>query len=162
MKKTVGVNEFEIDTMFIPGGRGSQQVLAGTTFLPYSDKMIGLLNNGLSPISLEIIQGCDNTIDPRLFTEDYPKFTAIKRDSNQLIIDVLVLANCCHNFLGEAEVIGTDTLNLVYTSYGGHCSCNCCFTLRFKFDTSMEEYYQILKYVTINGSQAMGVIPEKD
>lgn len=43
VKKTVGINEFEIDTLFIPGGRSSQQVLAGTMFLPYSDKMIGLL-----------------------------------------------------------------------------------------------------------------------
>jgi hypothetical protein len=83
VKKTVGENEFEVDTLFIPGGRSSQQVLAGTTFLPYSDKMIGLLNNGLSPISLEIIQECNNTTDPKTF-KDYPKFTEVKRDSNEL------------------------------------------------------------------------------
>jgi hypothetical protein len=159
VKKTIGQNRFEIDTLFIQSGRSSEQVLAGTTFLPNSDKMIGLLNNGLEPISLKIIKECDNNTDPRTF-KDYPKFTEVKRDSNELIIDVSVVANCCHNFLGEAEVVGNDTLNLVYTSYGGFCSCNCCFTLRYRFDTTMEEYNQILRYVTINGSKAVGVIPE--
>ena len=158
VKKTIGENEFKIDTLFIPGGRSAQQVLVGTTFLPYSDKMISLLNKGLSPIRLEIIQECDNNTDPRTFKE-YPKFTEVKRDSNELIIDVSIIANCCHNFLGEAEVIGNDTLNLVYTSYGGFCSCNCCFTLRFSFDTTMEKQHQILKHVTINGSETVGRIP---
>ncbi|MBL4752249.1 MAG: hypothetical protein JKY52_01430 [Flavobacteriales bacterium] len=161
VKRTIGENEFEIDTLYIPGGRSSTQVLAGTTFLPYSDKMVRLMNNGLSPISLQIIQECDNTTDPKTF-KDYPKFIVVKRDSSVLTIDVSVVANCCHNFLGEAEVIGKDTLNLVYTSYGGFCSCSCCFTLRYKFDTTMEDYYQVLKFVTINGSKTLGQIPKKE
>lgn len=161
VKRTVGVNAFEIDTLYIPGGRSSTQVLVGTMFLPYSDKMIGLLNNGLSPISLEIIQECDNTTDPKTFKE-YPKFIATSRVGNTLTIDVSVIANCCHNFLGEAEVKGKDTLNLVYTSYGGFCSCECCFTLRYKFDTSREEMYQVLNYVTINSSKTVGQIVKQD
>lgn len=161
VKQTIGINVFQIDTLYIPGGRSSTQVLAGTTFLPYSDKMIGLLNNGLSPISLEIIQECDNTTDPKTFKE-YPKFIATSRVGNTLAIDVSVIANCCHNFLGEAEVKGKDTLNLVYTSYGGFCSCECCFTLRYKFDTSREEMYQVLNYVTINGSKTVGQIVKQD
>ena len=161
VKRSVSDNEFEIDTLFIPGGRSSTQVLAGTTFLPYSDKMIGLLNNGLSSVSFEILTECHNATTPKTF-KDYPKFNEIKRDSTTLTIDVTVVANCCHNFLGEAEVIGKDTLNLVYTSYGGFCSCNCCFTLRYKFNTTMEENYQILKYVTINGiEKEVEQIPKK-
>jgi len=160
VKRSVGENKFEIDTLFIPSGRSTRQVLAATTFLPYSDKMIGLLNNGLSPISLEVIQECDNNTDRSTF-KDYPKFISISRDSNVLTIDVAIVANCCHNFLGEAEVVEKDTLNLVYTSYGGFCACDCCFTLRYKFDTTMEETYQILKQVTINGSEVTGEIPAK-
>ena len=158
VKRTVGVNEFELDTLFIPSGRSSKQVLAGTTFLPYSDKMIGLLNNGLSPISLEVVEECDRSVDPRTF-DDYPKFLNVWRGKNELTIDVSVVANCCHNFLGEAEVVGSDTLNLVYTAYGGFCSCNCCFTLRYKFNTKMEANYQILKFVTINSNETVGQIP---
>src|SRR5690606_36218333 len=58
--------------------------------------------------------------------------------------------------------VGMDTLNLVYTSYGGFCSCNCCFTIRYKFDTSMEEVYQVLNHVTINNSKAVGQITNQD
>lgn len=161
VKRTVGVNEFEIDTLYISGGQSSTQVLVGTMFLPLSDKMIGLLNNGLSSISLEIIQECDNTTDPTTFHE-YPKFRSTSRVGNTLTIDVSIIANCCHNFLGEAEVVGKDTLNLVYTSYGGFCSCSCCFTLRYKFDTSMEDMYQVLNHVTINGSKTVGQITNQD
>ncbi|WMJ75403.1 hypothetical protein RCC89_19890 [Cytophagaceae bacterium ABcell3] len=160
VKRSVSDSEFEIDTLYIPGGRSTKQVLAGTTFLPYSEKMIKLLNNGLSPINLEILNECDNSGKPDTFN-NYPIFNNIIRDKDDLIIDVTVVANCCHNFLGEAEVIGSDTLNLIYTSYGGFCSCDCCFTLRYKFDTSMEEHYQILKNVTINSSKKTGKIPEK-
>lgn len=157
VKRTVDKNEFEIDTLYIPGGRITTQVLAGTMFLPSSDKMNWLLNNGLSPISLEIINECNNTTDPSTFKE-YPKFLSTSRIGNTMTIDVSVIANCCHNFLGEAEVKGKDTLNLIYTSYGGFCSCRCEFTLRYMFDTSMEDNYEILNYVTINGSNQFGKI----
>lgn len=160
VKKTVHTETTVIDTIIIPGGisPAQPQILIRTTFLPYTNKMIGLLNNGLSPIRLEIIHGCDKATDPKTF-KDYPKFIGISRDSNLLTIDVSVIANCCHNFLGEAEVVGSDTLNLVYTSYGGFCSCECCFTLSYKFDTTMEEYYRILKYATINDHKIVGQIP---
>ncbi len=161
VKKRVGENEFEMDTLFIDGGLSFPQVLTGTTFLPYSEKMIGLLNKGLSPISFKIIDECDDKIDPETF-KDYPKFSAVSRTSNQLTIAVSIVANCCHNFLGEAEVIGTDTLNLVYTAYGGFCACRCCFTIAYTFDTRLEERYQILKYVTINGSKTVGQITPKE
>ena len=161
IKRVVHTENVEVDTVVIKGGisPAQPQVLIGTTFLPYSDKMVGLLNNGLSPVSFEIIEECDSTTDPRTF-KDYPKFIEVKRDSTTLTIDVAIVANCCHNFLGEAEVIGKDTLNLVYTSYGGFCGCTCCFTLRYRFNTTMEENYQILKYVTINEHKTVGQIPK--
>lgn len=161
VKRTIEKNKFEIDTLYIPAGRSTTQVLAGTTFLPSSDKIVGLLNKGLSPIKLEVLDECNNTTDPSTFKE-YPKFISTSRVGNTLTIDVSVIANCCHNFLGEAEVIGKDTLNLIYTSYGAFCSCNCCYTLRYTFETSMEESYQILNHVTINGSKTVGQIVKQD
>ncbi|WP_338815058.1 hypothetical protein V9L05_08015 [Bernardetia sp. Wsw4-3y2] len=160
VKKMVDIDKYETDTFTVKSSQVQKQVLIGTTFLTASDKLIQLTNHGLYPISLELLKDCNNTTDPDTF-EDYPKFIEVKRDSLTLTIDVEVVANCCHNFLGEAEVKGKDTLNLVYTSYGGHCMCNCVFTLRYKFDTRMEQsdYYPILKYVTINGSKTTGKIP---
>lgn len=78
---------------------------------------------------------------------------------NQLLIQVRVMANCCHNFLGEAEVLGNDTLHLVYTSYGNFCSCQCCFTLEYVFDTTFEDKDNRLHFVTINRHKSFGVIP---
>jgi hypothetical protein len=162
IKRSVHTENIEIDTIIIENGisHAQPQILIGTTMLPYSEKVIGLLNKGLDPISLELVQGCINGGNPETF-KDYPMFNEIRRGINRLVIEVSVVANCCHNFLGEAEVLG-DTLNLLYTSYGGFCGCECCFTLRYSFDSSMEEYYQILNYVTINGSEAAGVIPKKE
>ena len=160
VKRKVEKNTFEIDTLFIPSGVSAKQVLVGTQFLPYSNKMIGLLNSGLSPISLEVINECNEGIDRKTFNQ-YPKFVNVERELETLTIDVSVVANCCHNFLGEAEVVDGTTLNLVYTSYGGFCSCNCVFTLRYKFNTVFEKNYQILDSVKINGSNVKVIIPKK-
>jgi len=161
VKRDILKDGFQIDTFIInPGGASYTQVLVGTTLLPYSDKMIGLLNNGLSGISLELLDGCNGSED-EIDYKNYPKFLKVTRDSTVLTIDVSIASLCCNNFLGEAEVIGGDTLNLTYTSYGGFCSCDCCYTLRYKFDTYMEEEYQILKYVIINGHrQSTARIPD--
>lgn len=161
VKRAVGSNKFEIDTLYISSGLGYDQVLAGTMFLPNSEKMFLLENKGLFPISLEIIEECNNTTDPETFNE-YPKFLSTSRVGNTLTIDLSVIANCCHNFLGEAEIVGKDTLNLLYTSYGGYCACSCSFTLRYKFKTSEEDYSKALNFVTINNSKTVGQIVKQD
>jgi hypothetical protein len=93
--------------------------------------------------------------------EKYPVFNRIERAGDLLVIDVTVAANCCHEFLGEAQVLQDDTLDLVYTSYGGFCACSCCFTLRYTFNTEMEAEYVKLKKVIVNGNETVvGVIPE--
>jgi hypothetical protein len=160
VKRTVGIQVYDIDTLFIPGGRSTTQVLAGTTFLPYSDKMIDLLSYGISPISLDILDECNKNINPNSF-EEYPKFMSSSRDGDTLTVVVSVMANCCHQFLGEAQV-HRDTLHLLYTSYGGFCSCECCFTLRFRFDMSMEDSQKGVKHVRLNGNSLPGFIGKKD
>ena len=162
VKRSISKTEFEIDTLYIRGGNMPGQVLAGTTFLP-SDKMLGLMLDGLTPIKFEILEECNNGIDPKSFP-DYPKFISVKKQEDTLAIDVTIVSNCCGNFLGEAEVVGKDTLNLIYTHYGGGCSCDCCFTLRYKFkigyNINLESDDFILRNITINGNKkCIGKIP---
>ena len=152
VKSTISENEFRYDTLFFEKGIANPPVLVGTTVLKDSEKNFLLQNKGLYLDKIEVINGCNEGIDPRTF-KNYPKFEKIVRDSNSLTIDVTIISNCCYEFLGEAEVIGTDTLNLIYTGYGNYCSCSCCFTLRYTFDTSMEHYYNILEKVMINNNQ---------
>jgi hypothetical protein len=161
VKRTIDADKFAIDTLFIPGGVNSAPVLAGTMFLPYSDKMISLLNHGIYPKKLILLEECNGGTNPDLF-HDFPKFLATTRVGNELTIDVSVVANCCHSFLGEAEIKGKDTLNLRYISYGDFCACSCCFTLRYTFDTDGEEDYEIMNFVTINGSSEYQELVKQD
>lgn len=158
VKRQIEGDQFQIDTLLMPGGRSSTQVLVGTTLLPHSDKMIALLNHGLQPVSLEVLEECEAVAPDRF--DEYPAFTSVNRDGHRLTIDVQVIANCCHQFLGEAAVVGGDTLNLLYTSYGGFCACECCFTLRYVFDTSMEARHRLLQFVQINGSSVIEAMPD--
>lgn len=146
VKRMVDFDEFEMDT-FVVKSQNISQVLVGTMMLPYTDKNIYLINQGITPISLELVEECDGGIDPAKSVE-YPQIIHVDYSSSILTIKVVVVANCCHNFLGEAELIGKDTLNLLYTSYGGFCSCSCCFTLQYKFDLDDEVS---LKHIKING-----------
>lgn len=161
VKRTIGVDEYAVDTLFIPGGISSAPVLAGTMFIPYSNRMIRLLNHGIYPKELILLEGCDGGTHPDEFHE-FPKFLTTSRVGNELTIDVSVIANCCHSFLGEAEIKGKDTLNLRYISYGDFCACSCCFTLRYTFDTDGEEDFEIMNFVTINGSSKFQEIVKQD
>lgn len=118
--------------------------LKGTRFLPYSSKIIGLINNGLEPVSFSIIEKCEVK---RVDYENYPKLIKVNKTAKKLMIDIEVVANTCHNFLAEAEVIGGDTLNLIFTGYGGFCSWGTC-KLRYIFDITLKK--TIIKYITIN------------
>ena len=103
--------------------KNKKNALSGTCFLPYSSKMIDLLNKRLEPVILEIIKECEvRKIEHKL----YPKFVKIERTLSTLIIDVEIVANSYHHFLGEAEIINNKTLNLIYTGYNGFCSWGTC------------------------------------
>ena len=70
-----------------------------------------------------------------------------------LVIKALIDANCSHDFLGEAEVLNGNTLNLIYHGYGGYAQCNCEYELTYTFKLSEESSSKPdqIKYVTLNG-----------
>ena len=130
----------------------SDHVLKGTTFLPYSKRNIGLLNAGLEPIELTKTGTCDGR--EKVDSRAYPKIIDVNRDGDILTVDIIVASYCGDDFLGEAEVNG-DTLNLVYISYGDFAACTCCYTLRYSFNTALEEYNEIIKFVTVHNNTAI-------
>src|SRR5690606_10229210 len=124
-------------------------------------KIVSLLNHGIGALGLELLGECNSDFDPRQ-RDKYPILDRIERAGDLLTIDITVMANCCHHFLGEAHVVDGNILDLVYTSYGMHCSCTCCFPLRYTFNTTMESEYGILEKVMVNGNRAvMGMIPSE-
>lgn len=128
----------------IPPNRNfNTPVFTGTTFIPGSRKTRLLENEGIKAISLEMIERCDENTTVGSF-KDYPKIKKIERTKdNKLIIDVIIMSDCCIDFLGEASINNNkpQILELFYTSYGRHCACFCCYTLRYVFDTTNEGKY---------------------
>ena len=155
IKSSISEMEFRYDTLYFKAGIVNPPVLVATQALFGSDRLNNLMNNGLYLVSLGLVDECDDSVNPKEFN-DYPKFRNIERGSKNLIIDVSIVSNCCHNFLGEAEVIGenSDTLNLIYHGYGGFCSCSCCFTLRYNFRIDLDEEVKKIKYIKISGRKS--------
>ncbi len=152
----------ENDTIYLEGGIPSsvqQQVLVGTTVLPYSKNNISSFHSGFNLIDLTLNKNCNE--DPRNFSL-YPIINSIQKDSNTMVVDVSIVDNCCYNFLGEASVLGNDTLNLIYHGYGGFCSCKCCYRLKYTFDISIENPENTLNFISIkeeNGETITQKIP---
>lgn len=158
VKKSIKYEVPEIDTILVSGGLSTlgTDILVGTTFLPYTDRWYPLMDYQLNPQDLSVVSECSKSIE-RLNQDDYPLFHRAELDSSNLTIEVSIISNCCDHFLGEAEVVGGDTLNLMYHAYGGNCGCNCCFTLQYRFNYWGKEEFP-LHHVTINGSMNKAAI----
>ncbi|MCI4671926.1 MAG: hypothetical protein MRZ79_27535 [Bacteroidia bacterium] len=151
LKRKVRDNQFITDTLYPPPGLLKPHMIVGTSMLHNSAKNILLLEEGIIPISLEILEDC-KTVKPSSF-KNYPQLLHTSQDSNLLTIDIAIVSNCCHDFLGEAELIGKDTLKLFYHSYGDHCACKCCFKLRYKFDLDLTIIPHLPAFVILEGSR---------
>ncbi len=127
--------------------------------LNYTDKTINLIQQGITPLSFKLIEECDRSFDSAEI-ENYPQIVhAEQKHGGVSLLKVVVVADCCHNFLGEAELVGTNTLNLIYISYGDTCSCACLFTLQYEFDINKNV---LIKHITINGEEEKRADPLKN
>lgn len=137
---------------------GVTNEIKGTGFLPYSSKMIGLMNHGIEPIDFTIQKECEVK-----YIENENQYPIIKEaflENHTLVIIVEIIGNACHNYLGEAELTDYNTLNLIYTDYGGFCSWG-TVTLQFRLDTSLMDDENELKRVTVNGQDRYKTIEKR-
>jgi hypothetical protein len=124
--------------------------LIGTTVLKLSEKNV---NTGrMHDLWLENVTAseCMGSMEDPLPT----KITSIKQPTDStLVIKANIDANCSHDFLGEAEVLHGNTLNLIYHGYGGYAQCNCVFELTYTFELPKESINKPnqIKYVTLDG-----------
>jgi hypothetical protein len=72
---------------------------------------------------------------------------------SSVVIKALIDANCSYDFLGEAEFLPGNILNLIYHGYGGYAQCNCEFELTYTFEILKDPISkpEPIKYVTLNG-----------
>lgn len=112
----------------------------GTQVFRNSEKLYDLKwGNGYILKSIEASE-CDNSVDGK---DDFAKDKKIQNiiiEENSFTISFKAVENCCSKFLCEAE-LNNNTLNIIYHSFGSHCSCNCVFDISytFNFNESFED-----------------------
>jgi hypothetical protein len=148
-KKEKADGDRQIQT--ITADKKSTDTLTGTTVLKASEKnMTSRWEHGLFLESVSSTE-CKNS------DQEHPTPTEIvsieQADDNTLLINANVNANCGYSFLGEIEVVGGNTINLISHGYGSYADCSCCFGLTYKIEIMRDEdiSFDKLKYVTING-----------
>jgi hypothetical protein len=142
-------HNYTIDTLFVKSV-SDLYVLHGTTILPLTNGQNGALNYGIKLKDIYLTP-CENNGRP---PENHdPIVNSISISDSLWQIDIKVVSNCCHNFLGDLEITDNNTLNLLYYPYGGFCSCYCCFGLTYIIEVEdfMKEETDKLKVISVLG-----------
>jgi hypothetical protein len=64
-------------------------------------------------------------------TPDVTKIKKIVKRNDSLIISIQIYENCGLDFLGEIEIIDSNTINILYHEYGSFASCMCAFDVDY-------------------------------
>lgn len=81
------------------------------------------------------------------------QINSITATDSSLSIDITFFDNCCYDFLCDVAIVDETILNLVYTGYGTHCDCDCCYGLIYQLSKEKNNNYKKLKQVMINGNR---------
>ena len=141
------------DTVFVEKKSEEKEYnkLIGTTVLKLSEKIV--TTGHASGLWLENLttSECGAPMEHPTPTQ----ITSIKQPNDStLIIKALIDENCSYDFLGEAEVLNGNTLNLLYHGYGGYAQCNCEFELTYTFEVKSGglNIPDKIKFVTVDGA----------
>jgi hypothetical protein len=124
------------------------KVLYGTMVLPQSVKQLTLYDSGLSLDAVSIEECNKNDFEPPSKDE----ILSIKESSDSLIVQILLVGNCCHSFLCDAEIVDNTTVNLITIGYGTYCSCLCGYNLTCYFSKDGSGKYSKLKDIIIDNN----------
>lgn len=81
------------------------------------------------------------------------KINSIIITDSTITIDINVFDNCCYDFLCDVSIVDGSIINLIYTGYGTHCDCDCCYGLTYKFEKLKDPAYKKMKSVMLNGNK---------
>lgn len=135
------------DTLFVDTPSDGT-ILFGTTIIPITSNQVGLYGAGL---------WLDNLVDSPCHSSQEPSGIDknISSSSNDSILRVSleITSNCCHRFLGDAELVDDSVLNLIYIGYSGNCACYCCVGLTYTFRKEYPNPDIKISHVMINGDK---------
>lgn len=123
------------------------KILYGTMVLPQSVKQLSLYGYSLALDSVSVRECANTDFEPPSKDE----ILSIKESSDSLIIEILLVGNCCHSFLCDAQIVDDTTINLITIGYGTYCSCLCGYNLTYYFSRYDYDGYDKLKDIIVNG-----------
>lgn len=135
------------DTLFVDTPSDGT-ILFGTTIIPTTSNQVGLYGAGLWLDNL-VDSPCNNSQEP----SGIDKVNSYSNTDSILTISLEITSNCCHRFLGDAELINDSILNLIFIGYGGNCACYCCFGLTYTFRKEYPNPDINISHVMINGDK---------
>lgn len=139
--------KYKTDTIVFSSGL-VRNLLVGTCRIPSTSNQINAYGWGLY---FKKVTGsdCDDNGERKFkFTDRVNSY--LVTDSS-LLIDITIRENCCYDFLCDISIENNETLNLMFTGYGGNCGCTCCFGLVYEFELMNPEDFKKIKSITING-----------
>lgn len=123
-------------------------VLVGTTVLPATKNYSNLMGYDLQLFKVEKSDCKSSGIEAY---QNSDTINYIKQTDSTLTVDLTIYDNCCYDFLCDASVDSSGTLDLIYYGYGTLCSCRCCFGLTYHFQVLNYRDKEKLTGILING-----------
>ncbi len=134
------------DTILFPS-QMFRHMLIGTTVLPYTQNQMAA--HGFGIMGLQVTKS-DCQMDRTYLGGGLDKINSIQRTDSTILVDINITDNCCYDFLCDVSVDSAGIMHLLYTGYGTHCACECCFGLVYQFELYHKEDTQIIRGVMIN------------
>ncbi|NME71431.1 hypothetical protein [Flammeovirga aprica] len=128
----------------------------------YLDSVI--INSCKEPqvVVVDIDEDPDDLKNENGVEEEYvEKVRSVKLLENGFQVNIDKVSNCCQYFLFDCAIVNDNTLDLISTSYGTHCSCSCKFKMTFYFKMMDSSFFDKLKAVTINGESTCNLKEQK-
>jgi len=105
---------------------------------------------GLIPDSL--IVSCDAR---NYYDGEQTKERGIEYSDTLLKAKIDIVANCCHSFICDFQVVKDSILNFSYSGYGSNCGCMCKHQLEFRMqvdnsDERKAQEFEKVRYISFN------------
>ncbi len=129
----------------------SRILLYNTMVLPNTSNQQEAKNYGLTLDSI----GFESCKSREIMKYSRDEISLVEETDDNLSITIMIVGNCCHNFLCDIEIRDESILNLIYLGYGSmYCSCSCNFQLTYYFSKwkFMALEYDRIKKIMINGN----------
>lgn len=128
----------------------ARHYLIGTTIIPWTQNQMNAKGWGIN-FNKVTKSDCQKSGEEIVNMSD--KIINVSETDSSYIVDLNIIDNCCYDFLCDISVDRMGTLNLIYTGYGTHCGCECCFGLTYHIEKMFASDLGEIKGIKLNGDE---------